>query len=190
MEKQRELFNEFKDAGSGGKAFTKGFLPGRSFSIIFTYERLILTSLGCLVALLITFAFGFECGKKSGFEQQVPVQVLVPHRVAMMPAPQVAHVPASVEPPRQAPIRRPQAVIPPRPIAKPLPYTILAATYRSKDLAQQETALLRGKGFPASMIMNGSFYQVLVGDYADVKTATATLNALRKSHADCLIKKK
>jgi len=65
-EKQQELFTEFKDGGTRKKYFGKGILPDSRFTIVFTYERLILATLAVIVVLSVMFAFGFECGKKKG----------------------------------------------------------------------------------------------------------------------------
>jgi len=77
-ERQQELFTEFKDKGRRKKYFGKGILPDSRFTIVFTYERLILAALALIVVLSITFAFGFECGKKKGILKkgsQAPLEV-------------------------------------------------------------------------------------------------------------------
>lgn len=191
MEKQPELFTEFKEGQAEKKVFTKSFIPDRTFVIAFTYEKLILAVLGLLVSLAVVFAFGFEYGKGRGAVRRIAV--VQPKLVQPQPV-TVQQVPPRVETPRQVakqPVALAKQAAPAKTApVKAKPYTIQVATFRSRDLAQQEVTLLKQKGFGAQAVNMNGFYEVWVGEFTDSKDASLILGKLRKLYKDCFLKKK
>ena len=170
MDRQQELFSEFQDRESRKKLFSKGFLPDRAVTVILTYEKLIFAALGVGVILLIIFAVGFECGK----------------RVLVTPKPAAVFV-------RTQPVAAKKEVQVPRPEtpkSAPKPYMIQVASFKSKQYAQEESAKLRSKGFSAAIILVNGIYEVLAGEYADMKEASQALNTLNKIYKGCIIRKR
>ena len=172
MEKQQELFTEFKDRETKKKFFGKGLLPDKTLAIFLTRERLILTALGFIVILAIMFAFGFECGKKTA-APPLPA-VSTKERNLFKPALKSRPPEVKKEIPRQT-IK---------------PYTIQVATFKSKEIMQEEVAKLKSKGFSTTVIGINGLYEVWVGEYADMNEATKALSLLKKTYKDCLIRKR
>lgn len=176
MEKQEELFNEFKEGAERKKGFGKELFPQKVFTIALGYEKLILAILCFIIILVVTFAFGFERGKRSVFARQ--------------PSPQpVAKVPATYVPPKQA-APQPKKYLPQPTPTLPKPYTIQVATFKSKEYALQEVEKLRKRGFLTTLIGINGLYVLTVGEYSDQKEASQTLSVLRKTYGDCEIRKR
>jgi len=174
IEKQPELFGEFKETRAEPGFFGKGQMPDKVVVFTFTREKFILLILGSVVALAVVFAFGFERGKKSVLAKRVIVQ----------PSPikaGVNRIPVTQEIPQPAPLK---------PKIAPKPYTIQVATFKSKEYAQQEAVKLRNKGFSTTIIGINGLYQVWAGDYATTKEAEQSLNMLKKAYNGCYIRKR
>lgn len=161
MEKQPELFGEFRDPETKKNFFQGGALPEKTFVFAFSKEKLILFFIAFIVVLAIMFAIGFERGKKSVSYKNVVRQARV---VNVNPAP-------------------PKTVL-------SKPYTIQVATYRSKESAQQEGMKIKSKGLPVVIIGINGVYQILVGEYSTEKDAQQALNSLKKTYSGSYIRKR
>lgn len=188
MEKQPELFNEFKFRETGRQFFlNKGLLPERALSVSVAYDKLILFALGFIIVVLIIFVIGFKCGARSMLGRTTAPAAMA----ARVPAP-IAAAQAVVNPPARPLL--PQAYAPGQQKAvkreAPKPYTIQVATYRSKEFAQEEVDKLRRKGFATNVVSSNSLYEVCAGEYSDMKEATLALNVLKKIYKDCVVRKR
>ncbi|MDD5449268.1 MAG: SPOR domain-containing protein [Candidatus Omnitrophica bacterium] len=174
IEKQSELFGEFKNQEERGSLLNKGAFPEKSFTFILSRDKLILVSVGLIILLIIVFALGFEKGKG---------RTALSSRPAAAPAQRQVYAPAPVplQEAKKPAAQQPQAL---------KPYTIQVATFKSKDLAQQETAKLKKLGFPAVILEGNGLYEVRVGEFADTKAATSALNTLKRVYKDCYIRKR
>lgn len=173
---QQELFDEFKDRDAKKRLIGKGVLPDKAFVFTFGYEKVILVILGFIIILAITFAFGFERGKKTIFVKRVTTQPITVKAAAAKPT-----------------AAKPIAVKVPAPILKQVvqrPYTIQVATFKSKQYAQEEAEKLRKKGFPTTIIGINGLYEVWAGEYSDQKEASQALSMLSKIYKDCYIRKR
>lgn len=161
MEKQPELFGEFRESERKKSIFQGGTAPEKTFVFVFSREKLILSFIAFIIALAIMFAVGFEKGRKSVLSRNAVRQARV---VNVNPEPLKTVLPKA--------------------------YTIQVATYRSKESAQQEGIKLKGRGFPVVIIGINGIYQILVGEYAAEKDARQTLNVLKKTHSGSYIRKR
>jgi len=81
MEKQPELFGEFRDPETKKNIFQGGALPEKTFVFAFSREKLILLSIGLIIALAVMFAVGFEKGKKSVSYKNAKTVLLKPYTI-------------------------------------------------------------------------------------------------------------
>lgn len=70
------------------------------------------------------------------------------------------------------------------------PYTIQLVTYKKKEIAENETALLRRQGFFSAIIPSGEYYQVCVGQYADKAEAARDLKTFSARYRDCYLRRR
>lgn len=171
MERQQELFNEFKPGVDGDKISRKAMLPEKALTLVLGYEKLILVLFGLLVILAVVFVFGFERGKKSVLARNKGVR---PVAKVTKPTP----LPASIKDEPKTGSRNER-------------WAIQVATFKSEQLAQKEAERLKDKGFSTSIDKTkGGYYQVLAGDYSRSKDGSETLSVLRKIYKDCYIRKR
>jgi len=170
MEKQQELFNDFKDGQGGNKPPSKNILPNKTFTLVFSYDKLIIAAIVSIGILTIVFALGFEKGKG---------------RAA--PAPKSYNEP-KVPPVSQKPITQTVNEALPRDNSKA--YTIQVASFKSKETAQQEALKLTKKGFSTTIVGINSFYVVWVGEFSNANEASKTLAVLKKIYNDCYLRKR
>lgn len=71
MEKQPELFGEFRESERKKSIFQGGTAPEKIFVFAFSKEKLILFFIAFIIALAIMFAVGFEKGGKSVLSKNV-----------------------------------------------------------------------------------------------------------------------
>jgi hypothetical protein len=161
MEKQPELFGEFREPEIKKNIFQGGALPEKTFVFAFSREKLILFSIGFIIALAVMFAVGFEKGKKSALYKNVVRQARVVNVNPELPK-----------------------------TALPKPYTIQVATYRLKELAQKEGIKIKSKGFPVVIIGVNGVYQILVGEYSTEKDAQQALTILKRTYSGSYIRKR
>lgn len=170
-EPQKELFDEFNESGKTRPSLGKKLIPEKTFTINIAYDKLIVVALAAIITLSLMFAFGFEQGRQSIFRKV---------RLNQCRTPKAVVAPAAAAPRQGAPKER----------AAAKPYVIQLATYKSKELVQKEMEALKKKNLPVTVLGVNGRYEIWVGEYADPKEATATLNALKKSYKDCYIRKR
>ncbi len=76
MEKQPELFGEFRESEIKKNVFQGGTLPEKTFVFAFSREKLILFFIAFIIVLVIMFAIGFERGRKTVSYRNTVRQVL------------------------------------------------------------------------------------------------------------------
>ncbi|MCX5716604.1 MAG: SPOR domain-containing protein [Candidatus Omnitrophica bacterium] len=164
MEDQKELFPEFKPDASKKKLPLAGLMPEKTITLVLTRDKLVLWLLGIIIVIATAFAFGSERGKRSGLPKAVAVKTVTIKQA-------VKTQPAAIQ-------------------AKQRPYTILAATFKSKQYAQDAAAGLRAKGFPTVIIGINGLYEVYAGEFSDYKEASRGLAIVSKTHKGCQIRKR
>ena len=191
-EKQKELFEEFQHS-EGKFTFFKGktkFLHSKYFNMQFSVEKLVFVLIGIIIAAVLMFCFGVECGKKTS----VPAENAVLRKPCVQqPAQQFK--PAPIVMASQRPAAVPAAAVKKAPasrqIQKQVPgsvYTIRIATYIDKKTAGSVLARIKAKGFPAYSVPSGKFVMICVGDYKNRNQADTALIVLKKEHKDSYIK--
>lgn len=173
-EKQPELFGEFKDLETKNKLFGKGIFPEKTFTFTFSRDKLILVGLGFIVLLATIFALGFEQGKrKASIKRVITMPALKAKQEILTAAPALEAKKSAAQPESK-------------------PYTIQVATFKSKELAQQEVSKLKKKGFSTTITITAinGLYQIWTGEFADYKEASQTLSTLKKIYKDCYIRKR
>jgi cell division protein FtsN len=198
MEKQPELFNEFSDAGIKNKPFGKGIFPERTFTLTFTHEKLIMLAIISILTLAVVFVFGFEKGKKGRLAKNSAAQPIIAKSLPAAQSAPVAKVSkAEYKTPSQsqqsAQQVRKQATEETKKVSVSTlvkPYTIQVATFKSRELMQQEAIKLKKKGFATVVIESDGKYRICVGEYANSKEALQTLSALQKIYKDCFLRKR
>ena len=161
MEKQPELFGEFRESEQKKNGFLRGAPPEKTFVFTFSREKLILSFIAFIIAMAIMFAIGFEKGRKSAASRNVVRQARM--------------VNINPEPSRTV---------------LPKPFTIQVATYRSRESAQKEGIKIKGRGFPVIIIGINGLYQILVGEYSTERDAQQALNVLKKTYSGSYIRKR
>jgi hypothetical protein len=158
------------------------------FSRIWAYEKVILLVIGFLVCAAVAFSLGVEKGRHIAGIKGIPaVAKASPRPVAVKP---VAAKPATLRPLASRPATT--QVIARQPVQAPPvsgAYTIQLASYKSRDLAQQEADALKKKGLTPVFVSKGEYVVLCVGNFVNKETAKSLLPALEKQYRDCFIRR-
>jgi len=146
--------------------------PARGNSLIRrirTYEKVILASIGFMIAGIVAFSLGVEKGKR--LAQQAP-----PRHIAQEIKPRLS-IPAL------------DVTAPQKPPASLQNYTIQLASYANKAYAQKEADALKKRGLEPLILSKGSYVILCVGRFADKDNAKALLPDLQKQYRGCFIRR-
>ncbi len=69
------------------------------------------------------------------------------------------------------------------------PYTIQLATYKRRDWAEKEAAILRRGGYFSLIVPNGDFFEVRVGQYANKEEAKKDLKFFASRYSGCYLRR-
>lgn len=70
------------------------------------------------------------------------------------------------------------------------PYTIQLVTYKRQDLAEQDVAYLRSKGYYATIIPSGDYFQVCAGQYASKEEAKLDIKRFQARYKDVFLRRR
>lgn len=197
---QLELFSESKDAqDSQRQKNSKPFL-----NRIWEFEKSILIIAGFVIACIISFSLGVEKGKKLAFNINISrldlaknVQPIQAKQVTKdLKAPQITN-----QLPSEGLISKSKLPLSDQ-ITKQVPsenqttkdssnsaFTIQLASYKTKVNAQKEAKALKAKGLNPLVLPKGKMTILCVGNFTNKETAQPLLTQLRKSYADCRIRR-
>ena len=201
FEKPKRFFPKLSDF------FPKGDFE-RNVVLTLTLDRAVFIAIGIIMVMVALYALGVEAGKSKAAEETahpVPAPVVVPQtvKVAAQQQPVIiagAHVVKQNQPVKAVtPVVNAQQIatkIPAKTIPAPVvsnvnkPYTIVAATFASKDTAMQEINKLKKQGYNAMLIQSAHYFQVCIGAYAD-RTGPESqkdLKKIKRSYKDAYIR--
>jgi cell division septation protein DedD len=207
---QKDLF-EFQEPKRSFAKLTsilpRADLEGRMV-MSFTMEKMVFISIGIVMAMVVVFALGVENGKARAKSGAPAARKTAAPKAPVLQAKAVGPVtvPASVQS-RAAAIGQ-KSILNTSPVgaAKPAaaalktaattgvpkPYSVLAASFLSRDTAQTTVAMLRKENLSAFIIYNEPYYRVYVGLYADraSEQALKDLARVKRTFKDALIKRR
>jgi hypothetical protein len=190
---QKELF-EFeppkKTSGRFGSIF-----PRTDLAITLTPEKIVFTSIGVIMLLVIFFALGVEKGRAGAYTKfaaiKTAVRDAVPSQVAsakpVTPIVVVANninatkIASKIEPPARA-IKGQAAADNTR------PYMVVAAAYSREDFALKEVGKLKAAGFEAFVHYKEPYYLACAGSFQNKDAAWKILNKVRQMHRDAYVR--
>lgn len=202
-EYQQELFTEFSPETPGKR---QERMPGLAKSqkpilMSLTIEQILLAGIGLILLCCAAFFMGVLRGKSlvpgpvmavSASQpvvsrQPEPRVNIQPVGVAAVPAAPAARAPQSIAKASSAPVAQQKHVF----IADlSKPYTIQLVTYKQKELAEKESAVFRSKGYYSTLIPNGDYFIVCVGQYANKEEARKDLKLFGAKYKDCFLRRR
>lgn len=169
---QEELFGEF----SQGTAQRKRSFPKQALfsSKTVSFEQILFTVIGGLIAVVIAFSLGVEKGKSitQSYETRVAAPILPP-------AEKVVHMEETKEVVLQAL----------EPKGKFKGYTIQVASYKDRKSVEKLVVEFHSKGQKSFSLPKGEFMIVCVGNYPNPADASKTAKTLKKQFPDCFVRK-
>jgi hypothetical protein len=174
--------------------------PKGSQFITLTMEKVVFLLIGLVMAVIVVYALGVEGGKRYAERQfaQRATKTIAPIATSSMPArpvsastSEVKNIPESPLPLKGAggKILRPAGAAE-TPGEKDKPYTIVAATFARKGVAQAEADRLKKGGLSTYLTESEPYFLVCVGTYADKDSAASrkALTAVRRFYKDAYFK--
>lgn len=204
-EEQRELFQEFAQEAPVRKEAAPGAQP-RRFVFTFSFEGLLLSALGGVLVILVSFSVGVEMGRSYRLKLPLPLDGPSTSAGAVKDKPPLAVQRAQVQTPVASsaltPPSIPMAAAPPKPAAaapaagapavaavKSSSFIIQIASYKKPEQAQAENLRLIKSGFPSLVRKSGAYYMVVVGPYPTKMEALQSMSRLRNKYHDALVRK-
>lgn len=196
-EEQRELFQEFAQEAPVRKEAAAGAQPKR-FVFTFSFEGLLLSALGAVLVILVSFSVGVEMGRS--YRLKLPLPLVSPvDSAAVKDKPPLVVQRAQVQTPVAASALTPPSIPTAAQTAKPAPaapaaargpsFIIQIASFKKAEQAQAENLRLIKSGFPSLVRKSGSFYMVVVGPYPTKMEALQSMSRLRNKYHDALVRK-
>jgi len=200
---QKELF-EFETQKKQPRRFGQ-FFQKADFTVSLNAERLVFTSIGVIMLLVVSFALGVERGKSVSSDQaernvQAITQAAAQPRISAVTQAQQA---VKAKPVNTAAVAMPKDKIQPpaaqkaRPSAqlqvtddKSKPYTIVAAAFSKEAFAVAEANRLKANGIEAFVYHGEPYYLACVGAFANKESAQKTLNKVKQIHRDAYVRVK
>lgn len=180
---QEELFREFSQGTAQRKsAFSKQALFS---SKMVSFEQILFTAIGGLIAVVIAFSLGVEKGKSITQSYESP---MVETRVAAPVLPPAEKVIPTIE--------LPPVVVVPRqnkeasaPKIESKGYTIQVASYKDKKSVEKLVGEFHSKGQKSFSLAKGELLIVCVGNYPNPTDASKAAKTLKKQFPDCFVRK-
>ncbi len=180
---QEELFREF----SQGSAQRKGTFSKQALfsSKMVSFEQILFTAIGGLIAIVVAFSLGVEKGKSitRAYENPVAETRMVPEEVK-----EVTLRPKEIE--------LPPVIITPKqnkeastPKSEPKGYTIQVASYKDKKSVERLIGEFHSKGQKSFSLPKGELLIVCVGNYQNPTEASKASKVLKKYFPDCFVRK-
>ena len=174
-------------------------------SLTLSLENLVISSIGILMAVVLSFSMGVEKGKKvvlSG-SSIMPITIAAPisSKPVTLPSPQISpsnKIPDSLANPAKnalPEIARQDNKVEKTPVVNkddetpPSGYTIQVASFKKDEFAQKEADLLKKKGYNIFIVPKGKYSIVCVGSFPNKGDAKVTLNRLQKTYKDPIVRR-
>jgi cell division septation protein DedD len=145
-----------------------------------SFEQILFTAIGGLIAVVIAFSLGVEKGKsitQSYENHMVETRVAAP----ILPLPEkVVHKEEAKEIALQA--SEPKG-------EESKGYTIQVASYKNKKSVEKLVVEFHSKGQKSFSLPKGEFMIVCVGNYPNPTDASKTAKTLKKQFPDCFVRK-
>ncbi len=166
-------------------------------SLTFSLENLIVGLIIVSMAVLLSFSLGVEKGKRIVFKNPSPTASPLP-TAAIVPVknnqPVLKSMPSEAKQEIQKPVI--QKTIDSEAMKDvalkdiiEASYTIQVASFKNKDMAQQEATLLKKKGYQIFVLPKGNYSIVCVGKFLKKEQAHGILWQLKKQYKDCLVRR-
>lgn len=195
-QKQQELFDEFvireKRKGKLFAAFKfkKPIFPQHRLTLAFSYETLIITLIGVVLAASVLFSLGVERGRSLEYSSGVspagaagPVTETTLNEIKIAPVTDTV-VEQSVE------VQKPEIKkATPLPSADK-PFTIQLVSCKTRASAEKELARLKSKGYSSDILKKGDYFIVCVGSYAKKELANQALPYWERQYKGCIVRKR
>ena len=184
-QKQPELFDEVFDpdiAASGNKHRQHKLGPLKRLTIAVSYEIAIVSCILILMATILSFAIGFERGKK------ISKQIVEPAAKGLTKK-SVAQENIVTANPEKPTIR--QQAEKPSPLEQKRKFAIQLIAYAKKDRALKQIEKLKEIGYRSFMDQSGKFFLVSIGPYVNREDAKQTLKRIKSKslYQDAFIKR-
>lgn len=164
-------------------------------NVVFSHQSVIIIFICTIMLLVAAFSLGVEKGKlvarntHSAPSQATPAVQAAPVAASpSAPTLQKAEVPAPQETPGQSTQTAVVAAVPEAPRTAG-GYAIQVASVKSESAAKKLAETLTKKGISAFTRSSGSYVVVLAGNFAKKEEAQASLKELKKTYADCFVRK-
>ncbi len=197
-ETQQELFLEFSERPKAKERFPSIARPYKPILFTTSLEQIILA--GIIIILLCCFMFflGVLRGKsllqkEMGLTVAGPSKPRIPQTVPAKAVPKSMPVVKAAVTQSRPSLKAPAVSLTPKPLATPditKPYTIQLVTYKKRDLAEKDVAMLRKNGLYAFIIPSGDYFQVCEGQYATKEEAKKDLKLLSGRYKDCYLRRR
>ena len=173
---QKELFDEFTPAQKRRQS-RNAFNPKPKKIFTLSYEHLVLVSIGVIMIAVIAFSLGVEKGKKVAKQNGYDISVSVKELDEKEPLKSIQQIETAT---RDIDLPKPQL---------PERYTIQAASFAKKEIADKQASTLTSQGFDAFVLVKGKYSILCIGRFASRDQAGKEQKLLRKKYNDCLIRK-
>ncbi len=173
-QKQPELFDEFSEpnmAASGDKHREHKLGPFKRLIITISYETVTISCVLILMATILSFAIGFERGKK----------------VSKQSAKLTVERPNIAEPEKPKPKAKPKA----KPEEQKTNFAVQLIAYAKKDYALKELDKLKQVGYTPFIDQSKRFFLVSIGPYTNREQAKRILKKIKSDspYRDAFIKR-
>ena len=157
-------------------------------------EHIVMTAIGVLVLMIISFAVGVERGKRIAVVESGSVRKMVEPksvgagfagepRETVEPAPLRKTVTPA---PEAVPVEEEEEIAPEPPASV---YIVQLASFKSRYSASEEIDRLKREGVDARLKRTGAWYQVHAAGYQTIDEARKAKQQLRDRYPDCYIRK-
>ncbi|MBN2831548.1 MAG: SPOR domain-containing protein [Candidatus Omnitrophica bacterium] len=149
----------FSDSGQKTRASSVNRKDNQFAGYIWKYEKAVLLIIAFLVVGIISYSLGVERGKRN---QKQPVII---SNEALMPKIETEE------------------------LAQDSGYTIQVASFKTDSYARKEAAMLKEKGYKASVLHRGEYVIVCVGNFKNKEEAQSLIPELGRYYKDCRIRR-
>ena len=200
-EKQHEWFGLRKDKARRSRKSEEGTLDpvAREAKITLSLEGVIMTAIGIILLLVISFAMGVVKGRHIPTGESIRRSKTAYGRIAPLVQETKQVFSPAQEPTREAPVE----AVPPEPArveSAPTPppeaettgmsFTIQMVTHSKKQLAEKDVEQFKKMGYKSFILRWREYYIVCAGEYATRKDASSHIPKLKKIYADCFVRRK
>ncbi|NQT96081.1 MAG: SPOR domain-containing protein [Candidatus Omnitrophica bacterium] len=174
---QKELFEEFTEAGEKRKSSKPLFYPRPKRTFTLSYEHIVIVAITVIIVAVVSFSIGVEKGKAR-------------HEDIGSAGIRVVKSKASIE--TKVPPAETEALEEPKPEpaeTKPI-YTVQVASYKQIEDARKEAEVLEGKGYKSDVLVKGIYYIVCAGEFSTRDKAKTLERKLKAVYKDCYIRER